>query len=238
MSGHSKWSQIKRSKGAKDAKKGQLFSVLAKRISLAAKAGGSSDPTKNFQLRTEIEKAKAISMPQDNIERAAKKPFETGASQLVEVVYEGYGPFATAFIVECATDNKNRTVSNIKHIFSKHGGALGSQGSVAWQFETKGQILVEPNNDSESLELAAIDAGALDVLQTINGTEVYTKPEQMEEVKLALAAAGASIADASIVKQSTQPTSLSEEQTNQIELLLNELEDNEDVVAVYSSVAQ
>ena len=149
MSGHSKWSQIKRTKGVKDAKRGVLFSKLSKKITIAAKAGGSPDPVLNFQLRTEIEYAKAQGMPNDNIDRAAKKAFEAGASAIIEAIYEGYGPFGTAFLVEVAADNTNRAVQNIKHIFSKHGGSLGAMGSVAWQFETKGQILVERGQEAD-----------------------------------------------------------------------------------------
>src|SRR6185369_16749610 len=140
MSGHSKWAQIKRSKGAADVKRGILFSKLSKRISIAAREGEA-------QLRAAVDKAREYSMPNDNIDRAVKKGLGTdGGQALEEIIYEGYGPSGTAFLVETATDNKNRTVSNIKHIFSKHGGSLGPIGSVSWQFATRGQILVERGN--------------------------------------------------------------------------------------------
>lgn len=241
MSGHSKWSQIKRTKGAKDAKRGVLFSKLSKKITLAAKNGGSSDPALNFQLRTEIENAKAEGMPNDNIDRAAKKAFDKTATQISEVVYEGYGPFGTAFLVEAATDNTNRTVQNIKHIFSKHGGSLGAMGSVAWQFETKGQILIQRVESREQrveipqLELLAIEAGAEDVRESAEGLEIYTTPEQLHTVKTALEKAGAVIAQAAIIKESSQEVELATEQKAAVETLFAELEDNEDVVAVHTS---
>ncbi len=241
MSGHSKWSQIKRTKGAKDAKRGVLFSKLSKKITLAAKNGGSSDPALNFQLRTEIENAKAEGMPNDNIDRAAKKAFDKTAAQISEVVYEGYGPFGTAFLVEAATDNTNRTVQNIKHIFSKHGGSLGAMGSVAWQFETKGQILIQRVESREQrveipqLELLAIEAGAEDVRESEEGLEIYTTPEQLHTVKTALEKAGAVIAQAEIIKESSQGVELATEQKAAVETLFAELEDNEDVVAVHTS---
>lgn len=135
MSGHSKWSTIKRQKGAADAKRGALFAKLSKKISVAVREGGSGDPSANHRLRVEIEKARAQSMPNDNIERAIKKGLgQDGSARLEEVAYEGYGPGGSAFYIEAITDNKNRTVQNIKHIFTKNGGSMGAQGSVAWQF--------------------------------------------------------------------------------------------------------
>lgn len=135
MSGHSKWSTIKRAKGAADAKRGALFAKLSKKITVAARSGNSGDPAHNFRLRVEIEKARAQSMPNDNIERAIKKGLgQDDASVLEEVIYEGYGPGGAAFYIEAITDNTNRTVQSIKTIFTKHGGNLGAQGSVAWQF--------------------------------------------------------------------------------------------------------
>jgi YebC/PmpR family DNA-binding regulatory protein len=235
MSGHSKWSQIKRTKGAKDAKRGVLFSKLSKKITIAAKSG-SSDPELNFQLRTEIENAKAEGMPNDNIDRAIKKTSDKDAATLTEAIYEGYGPFGTAFLVEVAADNTNRAVQGIKHAFSKHGGSLGAMGSVAWQFETKGQILVErKKEDLSDIKLIAIDAGAEDVRESAEGLEVYTKPENLQGVKQILETAGASIAQAQIIKESNQGVDLAEEQKPLVEALFAELEENEDVVAVHTS---
>ncbi len=240
MSGHSKWSQIKRTKGAKDAKRGVLFSKLSKKITIAAKSG-SSDPALNFQLRTEIENAKAEGMPNDNIDRAIKKASSAEAAAIKEVTYEGYGPFGTAFLVEVAADNTNRSVQTIKHSFSKHGGSLGAMGSVAWQFKIKGQILVErekvkgERQDLSNIELAAIDAGAEDVRESEEGLEVYTKPENLQTIKKALEDVGANIAGAQIIKESSQGVDLTEEQKPKVDALFAELEDNEDVVAVHTS---
>src|SRR5260221_1707140 len=137
MSGHSKWSQIKRGKGLLDAKRGQLFAKLAKKIILAVKEGASGDPAHNLKLRGAVEKAKEASMPSDAIDRAIKKALGGDAVSMNEVIYEGHVPFGTAFLVEAATDNKNRTVQNIKHIFAKHGGNLLAQSSVSWQFQNR-----------------------------------------------------------------------------------------------------
>lgn len=239
MSGHSKWAKIKRAKGANDAKKGALFSRLSKKIAIAAKAGGSADPSANFQLRSEIEYAKAQGMPQDNIERAAKKAFDKDAAQLSEVIYEGYGPFATAFIVEVATDNTNRAVQEVKHIFSKNGGSLGAIGSVAWMFETKGQILIDKNElagrSVDELELLAIDAGAIDVVNSDDGIEVYTKPEELTTVKEVFAKESVNILQAEVIKVPNQTVGLDEQQKAKVETLYSQLEDNEDVVAVHTN---
>lgn len=236
MSGHSKWSQIKRTKGAKDAKRGVLFSKLSKRISLAAKEGGSGDPGLNFKLRTEIEAAKTQGLPNDNIDRAIKKGLgQDGGAAIEEIVYEGYGPFGTAFLIDAATDNRNRTVQSLKQIFSKNGGSLGSVGSVAWKFETKGQILIENFNNIDGLELAAIDAGATDVRRSEEGLEVYTNPSELFAVKQALINAGASIVQAEIIKESTQTTELKQDQKQAVKTLIDLIEDDEDVISVHTS---
>lgn len=235
MSGHSKWAQIKRSKGAKDVKRGVLFSKLAKKITIAAKGGGSPDPNHNFQLRTEIEKAKAEGMTNDVIQRAANKPFGKDAVDIKEVTYEAYGPFATAFIIECAADNTNRSVGNVKKILAKHNGNLGSLGSVSWQFETKGQIFVERDSNFDTLQLIAIDAGAADVIESEEGLEIYTKPEDYSVIKQKLEESGAKIFQSEIVKQSTQPVDLTEDQKTEVESLFNELEEDEDVVSVHTN---
>lgn len=248
MSGHSKWAKIKRDKGSKDAQRGVLFSQLSKRLTVAAKAGGSPDPTLNFQLRTEIEAAKAKGLPSDNIDRAIKRAFDKNAAALTENTYEGYGPFGTAFLVETATDNPNRTVSNIKHYFSKAGGSLGSQGSVAWQFETRGQILIEKTVNSlpagkageqkiEELEMMAIELGAEDVKESEEGLEVYTKPQELERIKNSLVEAGAEVVQAEVVKESTQPVELAEEQKEKVAKLFDTLSDDEDVTAVYTNAS-
>ena len=236
MSGHSKWATIKRQKGIADKKRGQVFSKLSREISLAAKNG--SDPTMNFRLRLVLDRAKDAGVPKDVIERAVKRGAGEGQEgQLEEIVYEGYGPFGTAFLIEAATDNKNRTTNNIKHVFSEYGGNLGAQGSVAWQFATRGQILVERNNrdDLSDLQLAAIDAGAEDVRESPEGLEVYTLPVDLEKIKQVLIAAGAKIAEAQVIKESSQGVDLTAEQKTKIEELAQELENDEDVIAVHTS---
>jgi YebC/PmpR family DNA-binding regulatory protein len=236
MSGHSKWAQIKRSKGAADAKRGVLFSKLTKKIGIAVKEGGGGDPGSNPKLRTAIDKAKQAGMPNDNIDRAIKKGLGVGSESIEAATYEGYGPFGTAFLIETATDNKNRTVSNIKHLLAKYGGNLGGPGSVAWQFQTRGQILVERSGeDLAALELAAIDAGAEDVRESAEGLEIYTKPQDLDTIKTAVAKAGAVIAQADIIQESSQGVDLAEDQKPKVDALLAELENDEDVVAVHTS---
>ncbi len=237
MSGHSKWSQIKRTKGVLDQKRGLLYSKLGKKISIAVKeGGGSGDPGVNFKLKSAVDYAKDQGMPNDNIERAIKAATGGGAGSITEVVYEGYGPFGTAFLVECATDNTNRTFQNIRHIFSEHGGSIGAQNSVAWQFSTKGQILVERDRDDLSeIELKAIDAGADDVRESQEGLEVYTKPLDLQKIKESLLKAGAKIARADVIKESSQGVDLTEEQKPKVDALFAELEKDEDVIAVHTS---
>ena len=235
MSGHSKWAQIKRQKAVVDKKKGQIFSKLVREITIAAKEGG--DPGMNYKLRLVLDRAKEAGMQKEAVERAVNRGTgEEEGGALEEVVYEGYGPFGTAFLIEAATDNKNRTVNNIKHIFSKNGGALGAAGSVAWQFVTRGQILIEKSGDDMSdIELAAIDAGAEDVRQSPEGLEVYTRPLDLNEIKGKVAAAGGKIARAQVIKESTQGVDLSDEQKTRVDELFAELENDEDVIAVHTS---
>jgi YebC/PmpR family DNA-binding regulatory protein len=235
MSGHSKWSQIKRTKGVLDVKKGLVFSKYSKKISMAVKEGGGGNPDANFKLKSVIESAKAAGMPNDNIDRAIKNGLGEGAAAVKEVVYEGYGPFGTAFLVEAATDNSNRTFNNVRKIFSEHGGSIGAQGSVAWQFSTKGQILVERDAKISDIEMAAIDAGADDVRESDEGLEIYTKPTDLHKIKLALEKAGAKIAQAEIIKESSQGTDLTEDQKPKVDSLFAELENDEDVIAVHTS---
>jgi YebC/PmpR family DNA-binding regulatory protein len=235
MSGHSKWSQIKRGKGMLDAKRGVLFSKLSKKIIIAVKEGNSGEPSLNLALRNAVEKAKEASMPNDSIERAIKKGLG-GETIVEEIIYEGYGPHGTAFLVETATDNKNRTFNNIKHIFSKHGGNLGAQNSVAWQFQTRGQVLVERDReDFSEIELAAIDAGAEDVRESTEGLEIYTRPEDLGKIKTITEQAGAKIAQAEIIKESSQGVGLEEAQKPKVEALFTELENDEDVIAVHTN---
>ncbi len=237
MSGHSKWATIKRSKGAADAKRGQLFTKLAKNIAVAVKTGGGADPSFNFQLRMAIEKAKEAGAPKENIDRAIKRGTGEGKEALENVVYEGYGPFATAFVVEAVTDNSNRTTQSMRKIFEKHHGHMGEQGSVAWQFEIKGQILVERDGrkDLADLELVAIDAGAEDVRESEDGLEVYTLPMDLQKIKDVLEKAGAKIARADVIKESSQGVDLTDDQKPKVDALFAELENDDDVIAVHTS---
>ena len=234
MSGHSKWSTIKRAKGAADAKKGALFGKLSKNISIAAREG--ADPSMNFKLRLAIEKAREHSMPKENIENAIKKSSGSEGAALQSLVYEGYGPAATAFIVETASDNPNRTFQKVRTVFTKNGGNIGQQGSVAWMFQTKGQILAErTSEDMSEIELAAIDAGAEDVRESEEGLEVYTTPENIEAVKEAMEKTGAKVVQAEVIKESSQGVDLTEEQKVEVQKLFDALSDDEDVVAVHTS---
>lgn len=237
MSGHSKWSQIKRGKGIADVKRGLLFSKLGKRISIAVREGGGGDQATNFKLRLAIEKAKEVSMPNDNIDRAIKKGLGTDGSQAIEeITYEGYGPFGTAFIIETATDNRNRTVSSVKHTLSKHGGNLGAAGSVAWQFSTRGQILIERGDqDLTEIELIAIDSGAADVKESDEGLEIVTTVETLDKIKTELASKGATIASSEVIQESSQGVDLTEEEKVKVENLYNELESDEDVIGVHTN---
>ncbi len=236
MSGHSKWSTIKRAKGAADAKRAAIFAKLSKKIAIAAREGGSGDPALNFKLRVEIEKAKAASLPNDNIERAIKKGIGQGGGPAIEeVIYEGYGPFGVALIIQAATDNTNRTVQSIKTILNKNDGSLGSQGSTAWQFETVGQIFVENTGNNETLELLAIEHNATDIEESSEGLIITTKPEDLNSITQVLRTAGASIASSEVISRSTQPITLSDEQLNKIEYIVELLEEDEDVVSVFTS---
>jgi YebC/PmpR family DNA-binding regulatory protein len=184
MSGHSKWANIKRQKGAADAKRGQLFTKLAREIIVAVRQGGVNSDS-NFQLRLAVQKARDNNMPSDNIERAIKRGSgETGAAALTETKFEGYGPSGIAVLVEALTDNRNRTVQDVRRIFTRHGGNLGESGCVSWLFESRGVITVESDApDAEGIVLRAIDAGAEDV-KTENGyVEIYTQPQDLEKVR-------------------------------------------------------
>ncbi|MEJ2739116.1 MAG: YebC/PmpR family DNA-binding transcriptional regulator, partial [Dehalococcoidia bacterium] len=187
MSGHSKWSTIKRQKGAADAKRGQMFTKLAKEIIIAVKQGGTS-PESNFRLRLAIQKARENNRPSDNIERAIKKGSGSqDSANLAELTLEGYGPKGAAVLVEAFTDNRNRTLSEVRNAFSKHGGNLGESGCVAWMFESKGVITIEIGKKSaEDLALIAIDAGADDVNEGDEYLEIYTTPQNLEVVRSAV----------------------------------------------------
>jgi YebC/PmpR family DNA-binding regulatory protein len=236
MSGHSKWSTIKRQKGANDAKRGALFTKVAREISVAARQGGG-DPDANYRLRLAIEKARSVNMPADNIKRTIDKATGGGdAEQFEEIVYEGYGPGGVAVLVEAATDNRNRTAAEVRSIFTKTGGQLAGSGAVAWQFEPRGLIEVARNGvDADEVALAAIDAGAEDVdTEGTETIEIYTSPGDLERVRVALDGAGVAVDSAEntmIAKQTVELDSAKARQALRLVELLEDLEDVQRVTA-------
>ena len=236
MSGHSKWSSIKHKKAATDAKRGKIFTKLIKEITVAARVGGR-DVDANPRLRTAIQAAKSENMPKDNIERAIKKG--TGELEGVsyeESIYEGYGPGGAAVMIESLTDNKNRTVADIRHIFSKAGGNMGESGCVAWMFDKKGYIAIENRAvDEEALMEAALDAGAEDIREDDSNFEVITAPEDFEAVKTAIDSAAIPyiVAEVTMLPQST--TFLKGKEAEQMVKLMEALEDCDDVQKVYTN---
>ena len=236
MSGHSKWSTIKRQKGANDAKRGAIFTKLSREIIQAAKQGGG-DPGMNFKLRLAVQRAKAQNMPNDNIERAIAKGTGGGTEeQLDEIQYEGYGPGGTAIIVSTLTDNRNRTVAEIRHQFSRSGGNLGEIGFGAWQVQAKGLITIPPNgNDADELALQAIDAGAEDVDIGDGMVEVKTDPSNLEPVRRALESSGLEIENADFAMVPKVTVELDTKAAHQVLRLIEGLEDLEDVQRVYSN---
>ena len=238
MSGHSKWSSIKHKKGAADAKRGQLFSKLSRAIIVAAKEGGG-DPSGNIALQNAIEKARSYSMPKDNIERAIAKGAGEGAgAQAFEIViYEGYGPAGVAIIAETLTDNRNRTASDVRHTFSKHGGNLGTDGSVAWMFERRGVVLVPSDGvDEDELMMAAADGGADDVSVESASFEVLCAPEALWTVREAIAAAGFAAESAELMMVPKTTVEVSDESAaRRIVKLVEALEELDDVQDVYAN---
>ncbi|MBW2471073.1 MAG: YebC/PmpR family DNA-binding transcriptional regulator [Deltaproteobacteria bacterium] len=237
MSGHSKWSTIKRKKGAIDAKRGKIFTRLIKEITVAARMGGG-DPIGNPRLRAAIASAKTENMPKDNIERAIKKG--TGELEGVlyeEITYEGYAPGGVAVLVDCMTDNKNRTVADIRHYFSKNGGNLGESGCVSWMFDKKGTILVDKETiDEEELMDKVLEAGAQDVVEEDNVFQVETSPDDFESVREALEADGVKFIEASVAMVPQNTVEITDEKTaRQILKLLESLEDHDDVQNVYAN---
>jgi YebC/PmpR family DNA-binding regulatory protein len=238
VSGHSKWSSIKHKKGAADSKRGQLFSKLSRAIIVAAKEGGP-DPAGNLALQNAIEKARSYSMPKDNIERAIAKGTgaDADAASFETVVYEGYGPDGVAVLVEAVTDNRNRTASEVRHAFTKHGGNLGTTGAVAWQFERRGVVLVAAESaDEDDLVLAAADAGADDVELDGSSFVVTSAPETLSTVREALADAGYAVESVELAMVPKTTVAVSDESTaRRIVSLVEGLEDTEDVQDVYAN---
>jgi YebC/PmpR family DNA-binding regulatory protein len=237
VSGHSKWSTIKRKKGAADAKRGQLFTKLAREIQIAARDGG--DPDMNFKLRIILEKARAANMPKENVERAVKRGSgDDKDTQLEEIVYEAYAPHGVALIIQTLTDNRNRTVAELRRVFNRMGGSLGESGSVSWIFEEKGYVAVETAGiDQDEVAMVAIDAGADDVTAGEDVAEVYALPEDFRNVQLALEKAGYKTRDADLAMVPKTKMELSGSETLQAMRVIDTLEDIEDVTYVYSNLS-
>jgi YebC/PmpR family DNA-binding regulatory protein len=236
MSGHSKWANIKRQKGVADAKRGQIFTKLAREIIVAVRQGGANSDS-NFQLRLVVQKARDNNMPSDNIERAIKRGSgEAGASVLTEVKFEGYGPSGIAVVVEALTDNRNRTVQDVRRLFTRHGGNLGESGCVSWLFKSRGVITVEGNaSDAEEIALRAIDAGAEDVKTEKGYVEIYTQPQDLEKVRKVIEEKEHVIsAELSLTPNTTML--LEESKAVQALNFLDELEALDDVQRVFSNL--
>ncbi|MDO8616353.1 MAG: YebC/PmpR family DNA-binding transcriptional regulator [Dehalococcoidia bacterium] len=237
MGGHSHWSTIKRQKGASDAKRGQLFTKLAREVTIAAREGGG-DPAMNPRLRLAVDKAREGNMPMDTIKRAIERGAGggEGAAALQEITFEGYGPGGVAILVQTLTDNRNRTVSDLRTTLTRGGGTLGESGTVAWQFDSRGLIIIEPDGpDPEEVALLAIDAGAEDVRVEGNFVEVYTAPTDLDKVRKQLVEAGFNISSAelSMLPKNTMP--LDEKAATHALKLLDQIEDLDDVQKVYSN---
>jgi YebC/PmpR family DNA-binding regulatory protein len=233
MSGHSKWHSIKHKKGAADAKRGKVFTKMAAEIAIAAQDG--ADPAMNFKLRLAIQKAKAANVPAANIERAiAKGSGQGGGAKLEELLYEGYGPAGVAIMVKALSDNRNRTSPEVKSTFSKHGGTMGGQGSVAYLFEKKGVIICKPEADKDEMSLMAIEAGADDIDDSGEQLIIYTQPNKVEEVRDAL---GEDNVESAEVKQEPSQTIVVDDEGKAKTLLnlMEALDDLDDVVEVTSN---
>jgi YebC/PmpR family DNA-binding regulatory protein len=239
MSGHSKWSTIKRQKGAADAKRGALFTKLGREISLAAREGGG-DPGANFKLRLIVDKARAANMPKENIERAIKRGTgELKGEAEIEITYEGYGPNGVAVLVKVVTDNRNRAAAEVRRAFTRHGGSLGETGCVGWMFEPKGYlaVTVDDGQDPDEIAMAAIDAGADDVTPTEETVEIYTKVEDFQWVRESLQKRRLEIEEQEPIWMTAKTLmQLNEKDTLQAMTLIDDLEELEDVFQVFTNL--
>jgi YebC/PmpR family DNA-binding regulatory protein len=236
MSGHSKWSSIKHRKAATDARRGQQFTKLARAITVAAREGGG-DPDANPALANAVQKARDASMPKDNIERAIAKGTGEGAdaAALESVIYEAYGPGGVALLIEAVTDNRNRTGADVRHLLTKHGGALGEPGSVSYLFEKRGVIVVDGSRYSDDDLIAAIDAGAEDIEADDDVYEIVTTPGKLSAVRAALETADVQFESAEVVQRPTTRVPLEHERAASLLRLLEALEDADDVQAVHAN---
>ena len=236
MSGHSKWSTIKRKKGAEDAKRGKIFTKLGRELQIAAREG--PDPDTNFKLRLIVEKARQSNMPKENIERAIRRGagLEKGEA-LTELTFEGYGPHGVAMLVQVTTDNRNRAVAEVRSVFNRHGGSLGESGCVAWLFEPRGYITIDVNDrDPDELAMIAIEAGADDVTVASDLVEVFTKPEDFQAMQESLQEQGLAIDSADLAMIPKSLAQLGEKETFQAMNLVDRLEELDDVQQVYSNL--
>ncbi|MGX6447421.1 YebC/PmpR family DNA-binding transcriptional regulator [Patulibacter sp. S7RM1-6] len=236
MAGHSKWAGIKHKKAIVDARRGKLFTKLARHITVAAKEGGG-DVVGNAALALAVQKAKDASMPKDNIQRAIDKGTGAGAdaANFETVLYEGYGPGGVALLVEALTDNRNRTGSEVRHLFSKHGGSLGEPGSVAYLFDKKGVVVVDGEKHDEDSLMVAIEAGADDIEEDEGTFEVITEPAALTAVRAALEEAGIAFESAEVAYRPTVRTALDEEGATKLAKLMDALDDNDDVSEVHAN---
>ncbi len=243
MSGHSKWHNIQKTKGAADAKRSQAFTKVAREIIVAVKTGGSGDPANNSRLATVIAKAKAVNMPNDNIKRTIERALGAGNGDNYEsVVYEGYGPCGVAVIVEALTDNRNRTASDVRHAFDKFGGNLGATGCVSWSFDRKGVIVIENEDgdlDEDTVMMDALEAGADDIQPSDEVFEIYTDPDAIADVAAALESKGYTFASAEAEMVPQNYVKLTgENDLKNMEKLIDMLEDNDDVQNVFHNWEQ
>ncbi len=235
MSGHSKWSTIKHKKAATDAKRGKVFTRIAKEITISARSGGG-DPETNTALRLMISKAKAANMPKDNIEKAIKRGTgELAGGELVEVTYEVYAPHGIGILIETVTDNRRRAIAEVRHTVSKFGGNMGDAGSVAWQFTRKGYIGITSEVDEDDLFMIAADAGAEDI-EFGEITEIFVDLEDFQSVQLALEEAGITMDEANVIYDPNSAMALPQDQTMQVMNLIEKIEDLDDVQNVYSTL--
>lgn len=239
MSGHSKWATIKRAKAVTDAKKSSLFSKLANNITIAAKKG--QDPNTNFSLRLAIERAKSSNMPKENIERAIKRAqSQTAGSNLERLIYEGFGPAKSAFILEVLTDNKNRAAAKLRHLFSKHGGSLASSGSISWNFERKGVVRITKENlekeDWNNLELELINKGADDIKEEKEGITIFTSINDLQKLKNFLDNKNIKTESAEIEYVAKEERNVNKEDKEKISKFIEDLEDDEEINNYYTNV--
>lgn len=235
MSGHSKWSTIKRQKGAADAKRGQLFTKLSQAITIAARQGGVSDPASNFKLRLAIEAARSANMPKDNIDRAIQRALGAKEGDIQEVLYEGFGPGGFSVIVEAITDNKQRTTPEVRNVFEKNGGSMATPGAVSYQFKEKGFIVAVNKNNFDEIFMLALDSGAEDIEED-EGILIYTEPSKLAQVRDSLTDQGVEIKSAELIREPVTTFEVSgREEAKKALDFIQKLEDMDDVQKVYAN---